>query len=82
MCQKQPSVSHSSTETEIISLDAELRLGGLPALELWDLIVSVLGNMTQTNERTGRPVIIDISQRSPEKTNARMDGIPALTLWD
>ena len=42
MCQKQTSVSHSSTESEIISLDAGLRLDGLPALELWDLIVSVL----------------------------------------
>ena len=32
-----------STESEIISLDTGLRLDGLPALELWDLIVSVLG---------------------------------------
>ena len=39
---KQTSVSHSSTESEIISLDTGLRLDGLPALELWDLIVSVL----------------------------------------
>ena len=31
---KQSSVSHSSTESEIISLDAGLRLDGLPALEL------------------------------------------------
>ena len=44
MCKKQTSVSHSSTESEIISLDTGLRLDGLPALELWDLIVSVLGN--------------------------------------
>ena len=42
MCKKQTSVSHSSTESEIISLDTGLRLDGLPALELWDLIVSVL----------------------------------------
>ena len=39
MCKKQTSVSHSSTESEIISLDAGLRLDGLPALDLWDLIV-------------------------------------------
>ena len=43
MCKKQTSVSHSSTESEIISLDAGLRFDGLLALELWDLIVSVLG---------------------------------------
>ena len=44
MCKKQTAVSHSSTESEIISLDTGLRLDGLSALELWDLIVSVLGN--------------------------------------
>ena len=38
MCKKQTSVSHSSTESEIISLDAGLRFDGLPALELWDLM--------------------------------------------
>ena len=41
MCKKQTAVSHSSTESEIISLDTGLRLDGLLALELWDLIVSV-----------------------------------------
>ena len=33
MCKKQAAVSHSSTESEIISLDAGLRLDGSPALE-------------------------------------------------
>ena len=47
MCKKQISVSHSSTESEIISLDAGLRLDGIPALEQKDLIVSVLGNTIQ-----------------------------------
>ena len=36
MCKKQTSVSHSSTESEIISLDAGLRMHGLAALDLWD----------------------------------------------
>ena len=35
MCKKQTSVSHSSTEAEIISLDASLRMDGIPALTLW-----------------------------------------------
>ena len=52
MCKKQTAVSHSSTESEIISLDAGLRLDGIPALDLWDLIVSVLGNTTQKNGET------------------------------
>ena len=57
MCKKQTSASHSSTESEIISLDAGLRLDGIPALDLWDLIVSVLGNTTQNHDRTGKPVV-------------------------
>ena len=51
MCKKQTSVSHSSTESEIISLDAGLRLDGIHALDIWDLIVSVLhGNTNQSNQ--------------------------------
>ena len=56
MCKKQTSVSHSSTESEIISVDTGLRLDGLFALELWDLIVSVFGNVFQISDRTGQPV--------------------------
>ena len=52
MCKKQTSVSHSSTE----SVDTGLRLDGLPALELWDLIVSVFGNICHVSDRTGQPV--------------------------
>ena len=53
----QTSVSHSSTQSEIISLDAGLRLDGIPALDLWDLIVLVLGNTTQNHHRTEKPVV-------------------------
>ena len=56
MCKKQTAVSHSSTESEIISLDTGLRLDSLPALELWDLIVSVFGNISHFSDRTGQPV--------------------------
>ena len=55
MCKKQTSVSHSSTESEIISLDTGLRLDGLPALELLDLIVSVLGNGSRVSDGSGKP---------------------------
>ena len=47
--QEQTSVSHSSTESEIISLDAGLRMDGIPALDLWDLIVTVLHWNTHQN---------------------------------
>ena len=53
MCKKQTSVSHSSTESEIISLDAGLRLDGIPALDLCDLIVAVLGNTNQNHTEQG-----------------------------
>ena len=55
MCKKQTAVSHSSTESEIISLDTGLRLDGLPPLELWDLIVSVLGHVSRVSDGSGQP---------------------------
>ena len=42
MCKKQTSVSHSSTEAEIIFLDAGLRMDGIPALDLWNLVLKCL----------------------------------------
>ena len=54
MCKKQTSVSHSSTESEIISLDAGLRLDGIPALDLWDLIVAVLHENTYQSHKERR----------------------------
>ena len=53
--QEKTAVSHSSTESESISLDTGLRLDGLPALELWDLIVSVFGKVSQISDRSGQP---------------------------
>ena len=56
MCKKQTSVSHSSTDSEIISLDAGLRLEGKPALDSWDLIVAVLlGNTYQSDQERADP---------------------------
>ena len=54
-CKKQTAVSHSPTESEFISPDTGLRLDGLPALELWDLIVSVLGNVSRVSDRSEQP---------------------------
>ena len=42
MYKKQTSVSHSSTETEIIFLDAGLRMDGIPALDLWNSVIMVV----------------------------------------
>ena len=68
MCKKKTSVWHSSTESEIISLDAGLRLDGIPALDLWDLIVSVLGKTTQNHDRTVQSVVNKSEACSPPHT--------------
>ena len=79
MCKKQTAVSHSSTESEIISLDTGLRLDGIPALDLWDLIISVFGSVIQTSDRTGRPVDIERNQKSHGKINVlkNIDSVPS-----
>ena len=51
MCKKQTSVSHSSTQSEIVSLNAGLRMDGLLALDLWDIVIEVLRS---TNNNTAR----------------------------
>ena len=77
MCKKQTSVSHSSTESEIISLDTGLRLDGLPALELWDLIVSVFGNISHISDRTGKPVNGKNKSHNKIDANQDMDSVPS-----
>ena len=43
MCKKQTSVSHSSTEAEVISFDAGL-------LDLWDVVIEVLHSSKHTHQ--------------------------------
>ena len=46
MCKKQTSDSHSSTEAEVNSLD-----DGIPALDLWDLVLEVFhSSLNQINK--------------------------------
>ena len=64
MCKKQTSVSHSSTdktsvshsstETDVISLDAGLRMDGLPALDLCDVVIEVLHSSNNRKSSTKR----------------------------
>ena len=80
MCRKQTAVSHSSTESEIISLDTGLRLDGLPALELWDLIVSVLGSVSRVSDRSGKPESdVHKHHKSLKRINVRenIDSVPS-----
>ena len=74
MCKKQTSVSYTSTESEIIFLDTGLRLDLLPALELWDLIVSVLGNSSRISDRSVNPESDDHKHhKSQNKINLMKD---------
>ena len=49
MCKKQTAVSHSSIESEIMSLDDGLLMDGLPALDLCDMVIG----STTINQQTG-----------------------------
>ena len=70
MCKKQTSVSHSLTESEIISLDAGLRMDGKPALDLWVLIVTVLhGNTHQNDQVRGDPFKSPTRKKNPGKVD-------------
>ena len=69
ICKRQTAISHSSTEAEVISLDAALRLEGIPALMLWELIMSVFGSAK------GTPLGAPYSQR----TRTRRRGHSALS---
>ena len=44
-------MSHSSTEPQILSLDAGLRMDGIPALDLWDLVIDVLHSNPNQKEK-------------------------------
>ena len=54
MCKKQTSVSHSQQNQKSSLWMQGLRLDGIPALDLWDLIVAVLhGNTNQSKQVQG-----------------------------
>ena len=56
-------------------MDTGLRLDGLPALELWDLIVSVLGNISRASDRSGKPESDDHKHHKPHKKIDVMEDI-------
>ena len=78
---QNPVVEEHCAFLEVMHLfqDAGLRLDGILALDLWDLIVSVLGNTIQTPERLERPVVNDKNRRSQGMTNVfnRIECVPS-----
>ena len=51
-------------------MDTGLRLDGLLALELWDLIVSVFGSVSQISDRSGQ---LDSDVKKHHKSQKKVD---------
>ena len=82
MSKKHTSVPHSCAEAKIISLDAGLRMVGIPALDLWDLVIEVIhSSPNQTNkakdireprENLSRNTTLHMKNQNPTK-HANLD---------
>ena len=81
MCKKQTSVSHSSTEAEVIALNAGLRMDGIPAVDLWDLVIEVI----QSSPNQTRPKMIEIPTMHTNLDPTNVDHVPfqcyVVCLW-
>ena len=69
MYKKQTSVSHNSTESEAISLDAGLRIDGIPALDLWNLVIEVWHS--SKNQPVQGDLLRDEAQRKHTNTKTK-----------
>ena len=67
MCKKQTSVSHSSTESDVISLDAGLRMDGITALGLYDLVIEVLHSSSNQPEKSKENVQGNLLHDTPSR---------------
>ena len=67
MCKKRTSVSHSSTESEIISLDPALRMDGIP-VDLWDVVMELVpaSKNTHTHQAQGDLVRKEVRSTNPK----------------
>ena len=68
LCKKQGAVSHSSTEAEVIALDAAMRMECLPLLVLWELVLSIFGRGAQAYRCSGSSPRQPVSQKDFPKT--------------
>ena len=57
-------------------MDTGLRLDGLPALGLWDLIVLVLGSVSQVSDRSGQ-LDNDVHKRHKSQKKIDIDSVPS-----
>ena len=87
MCKKQSSVSHSSTESEVISLDAGSPMDGIPALDFWDLVIELLHSSPSKSISTrkmrhcvhsGRPIPKDERKRSSSRLRTKANWLEVI----
>ena len=72
MCKQQTSVSHSSTESEVVFSGAGLRMDGVPPLDLWDVATEVLHSSKNTHQAVGdRCWKEKVDDQVPEKSSAQ-----------
>ena len=57
-------LSHSSTESEVRSLDAGSRMDGIPALDRWDLVIGVLNSPSPKSSSTYKRRLISYIQNT------------------
>ena len=73
VCKKQTCVVHSSTDSEIISVDTGLRMDGIPVLDPWDLVIVVMhsnSNQKQKDKQARRNLLHD--KASEKRVNFRL----------
>ena len=73
MCKKQTSLSHSSTESEIISLDAGLRMVGTPALDIWEGM-EVLHSSSDQSKKSKENVQGNLLHDTPSRKQTKNQG--------
>ena len=67
MCKKQISVSKGSTESEIISVDAGLRMDGIPAFDLLDFVIKVLHSSSNQAKKSKKNVQGNLLHDTPSR---------------
>ena len=72
---KQSNVSHSTSEAEIVSVSASLRMEALPALQLWDVILSreTKATLMEDNQAT---LMEDYQNREEPDSSSRSSHSP------
>ena len=73
ICKTQGAVSHSSTEAELIAMDAGMRLEALPALMLWETILDVMNPVPQETTAAANPTAVASKTRLARGNSMQTD---------